>query len=202
MDFTSYFAAAEAAGAEILVPLEIGQSGIALALEWYQRQSPMVLWGLISYLTDIEVWEGSEGKVNHMSLLVTSPIKLGLELTSKTSATQEAYLNKWGELPGTSAIVVFDCIRFLLSDALERAQIIETETLIAVLEETEIENSLYKKFKFTSSHDHYLETGEGGLMFQWQTGGIRAIVYPKELMEDAGVTYTYPPWSGPWDNIS
>ena len=24
-------------------------------------------------------------------------------------------------------------------------------------------------------------------------------VYPQEIMEEAGATYTYPPWSGPWD---
>jgi hypothetical protein len=27
-------------------------------------------------------------------------------------------------------------------------------------------------------------------------------IYPKQLMEEVGATYVYPPWSGPWDNIS
>ena len=38
------------------------------------------------------------------------------------------------------------------------------------------------------------------LFFQWQTNGTRVPVYPRELMEGAGVTYTFPDWSGPWDD--
>ncbi len=180
MDFASYLAEAEAAGAEIMVPLEVGKEGVALAYEWYMRQSPMVLWGLNPYLAGYEVWEGSDGRVKSMSLAVTSPLSLGYEVTSKTSATQEAYQNRWGEPAGTNAIAVYDCIRFLLFDALERAQTIETEAVIKALEESEIENSLEENFRFTSSHDHLHVPGESGMVFQWQTDGKMAIVYPKK----------------------
>ena len=46
------------------------------------------------------------------------------------------------------------------------------------------------------SEDYFLVA-----MFQWQNG-VQVPVYPTELMEEAGATYLFPPWPGPWDNIS
>lgn len=36
------------------------------------------------------------------------------------------------------------------------------------------------------------------IAFQWQNGK-QVPVYPKKIMEEAGVTYKFPDWSGPWD---
>jgi hypothetical protein len=36
--------------------------------------------------------------------------------------------------------------------------------------------------------------------FQWQDG-VLVPVYPIWLMEEAGATYTFPDWPGPWDNL-
>jgi hypothetical protein len=62
-------------------------------------------------------------------------------------------------------------------------------------------NSLEENFKFTANHAHYFgsfnETA-ANMMFQWQEGGVMAVVYPKAIMEEMGATYTYPHWSRPW----
>ena len=47
IDFASYFAAAEAAGVEILVPLMVTPNGIPFVKEYFNRQSPMVVSGII-----------------------------------------------------------------------------------------------------------------------------------------------------------
>ena len=39
------------------------------------------------------------------------------------------------------------------------------------------------------------------LLFQWQNGE-QSPVYPKKIMDEAGVSYTFPDWPGPWDNIT
>ena len=47
--------------------------------------------------------------------------------------------------------------------------------------------------------------GEGydePIVFQWQEDGIRVPVYPRYIMEEAGATYIFPDWPGPWDDIS
>ena len=73
--------------------------------------------------------------------------------------------------------------------------------MIAALEKTEIETSLAKKIAFTPSHDTLVTTaGEDYwvyCLFQWQDGHL-VLVYPQEIMIDAGVSYIFPPWSGPW----
>ena len=81
--------------------------------------------------------------------------------------------------------------------------------MIEALEETRIETSTARNWVFTSSHDVMI--GENVhdpdadyqlvMIFQWQNGQL-VPVYPKKMMEEAGATYTFPPWSGPWDNIN
>jgi branched-chain amino acid transport system substrate-binding protein len=197
LDFSSYFAA----GAEIMMPLVITPEGVAIVKEWYERQSPMVLWGLISAASDVNSWNDTEGKVEHITVFAPSALQLGYPATNKTLTTQEAYLNRWGTQPELGAVATYDCIRFLLYDALQRAQTTETEAVIKALEQSEVSNSLEENFKFTANHDHYFESFNetaANMMFQWQEDGVMAIVYPKAIMEETGATYTYPEWQGPW----
>ena len=205
MDFSSYFAAAEAAGAEIMIPLMVNQEGLLFVKEWYDRQSPMVVWGLNAYASEDTGWSDSEGKVEHTTGYASSALQLGYPATTKTLVTQEAFLNRWGELPTFTTVVTYDCIRFLLCDALKRAQTTETEAVIKALEESNIETSFEKNLRFTSSHDHYFSPEDEtaiSMMFQWQADGTKAIVYPKNIMEETGATYTFPDWPGPWDNLN
>ena len=208
VDFSSCFAQAEAAGAEILYPFIFGESGIYFVKEYYDRQSPMVMWGMVSIGSTNDFWQITDGKCEH----ITNngyPVVIGYPLTSKTVATREAYIERWGEEISGSAAAAYDTVRFILVDAIERAGTIETDAVIEALEETEVETSLARRFLFTSSHDVMI--GEAGpnrptedyflvAMFQWQDG-VQVPVCPIELMEEAGATYLFPPWSGPWDNL-
>ena len=46
---------------------------------------------------------------------------------------------------------------------------------------------------------HRLDEGHFfACLFQWQDG-VQVPVYPIEIMEEAGATYTFPDWPGPWD---
>ena len=204
MDFTSYFAQAEAAGAEILIPIMVTQEGIVFIKEWYERQSPMVVWGMNTYANSETGWNATDGKVENTVGFASSALQLGYPATTKTLVTQQSFLNRWGKLPTVAAVGTYDCIRFLLYDALIRAQTTETDTMIEALEESNVENTLEKNFRFTYSHDHYFSSASetaASMMFQWQSDGKRAIVYPKEIMEETGATLTFPDWPGPWDDL-
>jgi hypothetical protein len=37
------------------------------------------------------------------------------------------------------------------------------------------------------------------LIFQWQNG-TQVPVRPVQIMKEAGATYQYPPWQGPWSD--
>jgi len=41
--------------------------------------------------------------------------------------------------------------------------------------------------------DYYIVT-----YFQWQDGEM-VPVYPENIREEAGATFTFPDWPGPWD---
>jgi branched-chain amino acid transport system substrate-binding protein len=208
-DFSSYFAAIEASGAEILYPVVAGSACVPFVKEYYTRQSPFVIWGNVMFASDSDFWELTEGECESVSF-VGYPVVSGYSLTSETVPTREAYLERWGEVPSGGAASTYDLIRFILPDALRRAGTIETEAVIKALEETDVETSLARHFVYTSTHD--IMIGEAGpnkpsedyllvCLFQWQDGD-QVPVYPKEIMEEAGASYTFPDWPGPWDDIS
>jgi branched-chain amino acid transport system substrate-binding protein len=102
--------------------------------------------------------------------------------------------------------LAYDILRFILPDAIERAGTIETDAVIEALEQTSIETSQARNFVFTESHDAMMGENPNDpdadymlvMLFQWQNGEA-VPVYPKKIMEEAGATYTYPDWPGPWD---
>ena len=205
-DFTSNFAAMEASGAELLLSVIMTQAGIPFVKEWHDRQSPVVVCGLLPSAQESNFWALTEGKCDTVSFNAMSATA-GYPLTNKTLLTREAYMKRWGEVPAGGAVSTYDTLRFILPDAIERAGTTETEAVIKALEETDIETSHARHFVFTASHDTMLEAVSSGgyskdhmlaCMFQWQNGTMIP-VYPKEIMEEAGATYKYPEWDGPWN---
>ena len=208
MDFTSYFSAIEASGAQILNPYVVSQSVFPFIKEYSDRQSPFVLWGLIVQPETSEFWELTEGKCEGISS-TGAPITSGYPLTNKTVPTREAYIQRWGEIPDTAGVAAYDTVHFILPVAIKRAGITETDAVIKALEGTDVETSMARHFRFTSSHDIMTGTTETGApsadyvvncLFQWQANKTIVPVYPKQIMEEAGATYQYPPWQGPWSN--
>ena len=202
IDFTGYFVQAESRGAEIIIPyISAASSGVQFVKEYATRESPTVIWNL-PYMATPDSWETTGGACN----FITSGIKAvvaGYPLTSHVIPLREAYLERWGE-PLWAPFIAFayDVVRFILPDAIKRAGTIETDAVIEALEQTELEEtSLHRNLVFTSSHDRLITVIEdhmGNTHFQWQNGE-QAVVYPRELMVDAGATYIFPDWPGPWD---
>ena len=167
----------------------------------------VVYGGLLIGAGDPDSWERLDSKCNYISTGAT-PGVVGYPFTSETLAFREAYFNRWNEisLTGGSAYAV---LRYILSDAIERAGIIETDAVIEALEQTSVETTGARNFVFTESHALMMGKNPNDpdadyaimMMFQWQNG-TQVPVYPIELMEEAGATYTFPDWDGPWDDIS
>ena len=198
VDFTSYFAAMKEANVEILVTLLALENGIPFTKQWHDLEFPFVVGGLNLLAQDGQFWEWTEGKCVTTSTF-TSPFSVGYPITDKTIPTREAFVERWGDIPIWTGGAAYDAIRFILADAIERAGTIETEAVIKALEETDLYGT-EGRVVYTSSHN--LMVGEGYsefLVFQWQEDGARVPVYPRYIMEEAGATYTFPDWPGPWD---
>jgi len=209
VDFSSYFAAAESAGVEVMLPMILLDGGIPFCKEYYDRQSPMLVFGGICTLaSNPNGWDWTDGKCNNMDF-GEYPTTTGYPFTSKTLQTREAYMNRWGESITIGGATMYDDIKFILKDAIERAGTIDTDAVVAALEETSVETSNARDFVFTESHS--LMMGEDAndpdadypivLGFQWQDG-VQVPMDPRKIMEEAGSTLTFPDWSGPWDNIN
>ena len=205
-DFTSYFAAVEAAGAEILVPSILNQAFVSLVKEWYDRQSPCIIYGALAHADKSDFWDMTEGKCEYVSF---ASVPVEYPLTNYTIPTRTAYLQRWGTVPSSSAVAAYDGIRFILPDALRRAGTTETEALIKTLETTDVETSLARHFVFTSSHDLMVGGDSPNnpaedyvlvAVFQWQANKTQVLVKPEQLMKEAGATFKYPPWTGPWNS--
>jgi branched-chain amino acid transport system substrate-binding protein len=206
VDFSSYFAAAEAAGVEVMFPLIAVGGSVPFVKEYSARQSPMVVYGILGGgVPGPGGWEITDGKCEYIAA-GAGPISAGYPYTSKTLPVREAYINRWDEIPSQNAGIAYDVLRYILSDAIERAGTLEVNSVIEALEETSIETTNAKNFVFTSSHDalmgenvndpeaDYMAT----IIFQW-VDGEQVPIYPKKIMEEAGVTYTFPDWTGSWD---
>lgn len=204
IDFSGYFAAIEASGAEILVPA-FSTGRIPFVKEYHDRQSPFVVWGNVGSGNE-KFWQETGGKCDFVSFSGL-PIVASYPITSKTLPFIEAYIDRWGKEANQHAAVGYDLVRFILADAIRRAGTIETEAMIKALEATDIETTMTRRHVYTSDHD--IMVGEAGpnrpgedyllvCLFQWQNG-VPVPVYPQGIMEEAGATYKFPPWSGPWD---
>ena len=207
VDFSSYFAAAEAAGVEVLLPIIVSDGGIPFCKEYYDRQSPMIVFGGVNLLASSpHGWEWTDGKCNHMSLGACVPTTAGYPFTSKTLQTRDAYMDRWGEAITLGAANMYDAIKFILKDAIERAGSINTDAVIEALEETSVETSDARDFVFTESHSVMMGENPNdpnadypiAMVFQWQNG-VQVPVAPRKIMEEAGATITFPDWPGPWD---
>jgi len=207
-DFTSQFAAIEASGAEILVPVMVTQQGTFFVEEWYERQSPFVIWGILPTVQNSNTWNWTEGKCEFVASS-GMPVVAGYPWTNKSLPTRAAFIQRWGEYPSDVAVAAYDTVRFILPDAIKSAGTTETQGVIKTLETTDVETSMARHFVFTSSHDMMMTFAdpnnpaaldEGHVMymtFQWQNG-TQIPVYPEEIMEAEGSGYRYPPWKGPW----
>ena len=203
-DFTSYFARAEQAEVEIMYALVLDNGGISFAKEYHQRQSPMVIYGFLGGgVAEPDGWEITGGSCEYISLSFL-PLVAGYPLTSKTVPDREAYIDRWDDFPSTSCSNAYNTLRYILPDAIKRAGTFETEIVIQALERTSVETTDARNFVFTESHDVMMSKDPNDtkyktvLSFQWADEKLVPIA-PKAIMEEAGATYQYPPWPGPWD---
>ena len=204
-DFSSYFAAAEEAEVEILLTLISGTDGILVLKEYADRESRMVIWGLNSAASSPDFWEETDGKCKYTSYIGGVLTGEGYPLTNHTIQYIEEYTERWNDELGDPS--GYNALRYILYDAINRAGTIETEAVIKALEETSIETVDRREFEFTSNHDILIAQSwdpetTSSIVFQFQSEGERVPVYPIKIKEEVGGSYIYPPWSGPWNNIS
>jgi branched-chain amino acid transport system substrate-binding protein len=206
MDFTSYFAQAEAAKTQILFVIQTTTPRcLQIVNEWYNRQSPMLLCGDMSGVSDSSFWNLTSGGTEFV-LTKSTGLSIDYPITSQTAPARAAFLARWGVPMMSLAASAYDVVKFFLADSITRAGATDTDTVIKALETIDVDTILSNDFRFTSNHDIYVDTSgminlsKTTLLYivvQWQKG-VQVPIFPDSLRKEAGITLKYPPWSGPW----
>jgi len=202
-DFTGYINQLHTYGAQIVFPIISAQGGIKLMTQYEALQPDFMIAG-IDYMSEFgDYWQDSAGACEYQ-LVVQSTTR-----TNKTSLTipmWDSYTALWTKDPFYTAIGSYDSV-FMLSDAINKVQSIDSDDIVAQLETIDKTNPFEGaggNIGFTLYHDliegydPITETIYSvALWVQWQSGGTKSIVtsngyiYPEWIVD---APMQIPPW--------
>ena len=114
---SNLIAAVETSEAQILYTWITSNDGLILVKEWYDRQSPFVIWGVNAHVGKPDAWDATAGKCECITNTGIATY-IGYPFTNETIPFRESYLERWGEFPDNSATYAYDTLRFILPDAI------------------------------------------------------------------------------------
>jgi branched-chain amino acid transport system substrate-binding protein len=194
-DFSMGLLKAKKAGSQILnIWMDMPQSSILLK-QWYELKIPALPFG--STLAAAEqpgFWKATEGKGDYVLCNVVNAGNAPSNATPWTMKFYNAYTKMWGIEPeGLGSSSSYMAV-YVLKDAIERANSLDSDKVVAALEKTDM-MGVYGRIRFDpKSHQVIpsLDPKEGavGSIIQWQAGK-RIVVFPKSI---ATGDILLPPW--------
>jgi branched-chain amino acid transport system substrate-binding protein len=194
-DFSMGLLKARRTGAEIInIWMDMPESAILLR-QWYEMKIPALPFG--STLAAAEqpgFWKATEGKGEYTLTNVVNAGNAPSEATPWTMKFYNAYTERWGVEPeglGTSSSYM---AVYVLRDAIERANSLDSDAVVTALEKTDI-MGVYGRLRFDPRSHQVIrsnnpEEGAVGSILQWQDGK-RVVVYPESI---ATGDIELPPW--------
>jgi branched-chain amino acid transport system substrate-binding protein len=194
-DFSIGLLKARRTQAEIInIWMDMPESAILLR-QWYEMKIPALPFG--STLAAAEqpgFWQATEGKGEYTLTNVVNAGNAPSDATPWTMKFYEAYSKRWGVEPeglGTSSSYM---AVYVLKDAIERADSLDADAVVAALEETDM-MGVYGRLRFDPRSHQVIrsndpEEGAVGSILQWQHGK-RIVVYPESI---ATGSIQLPPW--------
>jgi branched-chain amino acid transport system substrate-binding protein len=203
-DVSAELSAIQRAGAHIIFTVFSSSVGIPFARQGTELKIPAMQVGINVEAQKKEFWEATRGHGNYV--ITSSTYAEGVESNELTGPFVEGYKKRFGEVP-TYTAGTYDAIRFSLADTIEMVGTLDSDTIVATLE-----NRVYKTtpstIRYTKDNlgrpEHDLTFGPGyatGLGVQWQDGKLVG-VWPNHWKPAPGVDVTYkgmqpikiPPW--------
>lgn len=154
-----------------------------LMRQWADFKVPAIPMGYARPAQDPDFWKMTEGKSEFLVLTVLNAGNVPTRVTPWAVRFNEAWIKRWGKEPsGYSCAAPYMSI-YVLKEAIERANTLESEAVIKALEKTDIKGGVYGRIRFDpKSHDVIRtfdpEEGALGAWFQWQDGKRIAIFPP------------------------
>jgi branched-chain amino acid transport system substrate-binding protein len=194
-DFSMGLLKAKKAESQILnIWMDMPESSILLK-QWYELKIPALPFG--STLAAAEqpgFWKATEGKGEYTLCNVVNAGNAPSNATPWTMKFYDAYTKMWGVEPeGLGSSSSYMAV-YVLKDAIERANSLDSGKVVTALEQTDM-MGVYGRIRFDpKSHQVIpaLDPKEGavGSIIQWQAGK-RIVVFPKSI---ATGDIELPPW--------
>jgi len=204
-DVMAEMTAIKAAAPHIILNAVSGPAGVPVSKSWGELRVPAMLCGINISSMSLVHWQATNGFCNYQSN-VTSIGRV--EITEKTIPFYDKIVARTKDIPAYTAANTYDAI-YLLKEAIERANSLETEAVLTSLEKTDYRGVMGRIKFFPKGHKwpHDLICGPGYVTWvgtQWRDGKIET-VWPdgqarlgeegyKGLKYKGTVDLVLPPW--------
>jgi branched-chain amino acid transport system substrate-binding protein len=194
-DFSMGLLKAKNTEAQVLnIWMDMPESSILLK-QWYELKIPALPFG--STLAAAEqpgFWKATDGKGEYTLCNVVNAGNAPSKATDWTMKFYDAYTKKWNIEPeGLGSSSSYMAV-YVLKDAIERANSIDSDKVVDALEKTDL-MGVYGRIRFNPKNHQVIpasdpKEGAVGTILQWQAAK-RVVVYPKSI---ATGEIQLPPW--------
>jgi branched-chain amino acid transport system substrate-binding protein len=194
-DFSSSLMKASSTGAQILFTcFDMPQSGI-LVKQWKSMRVPALMAGFISPMAGEAAWKTFDKKIGWLLNAIFEIGNIPSKKYAPAAAFYEAYKKRYGKgvQSGHGPAPSYEAV-YVLKDAIERANSLDPDALVAALEKTD-RKGVMGRVRFSPGHQviYGVDPAKASTacFFQWSETGKRVIIYPEALAEGE---IQLPPW--------
>lgn len=186
-DFSPLFSKVRSSGAQFLVMILSHASSDVFVKQWYDAQVPIPIGGIDVKSQDNDFYSRVGGKA------ISETTQIGFSrvpLSPTTIPFWDTFVKRYHRDPVYTAGGAYDAIK-IYAEAVTRAKTTQTDAVIKELEKTNFQGT-GGRIVFDEAHDiKYGTEYVVPVMVQWQDGGKRAVVWPKEKATGKPIL---PPW--------
>ena len=186
-DFSSGLMKAKAGGAQVILPIfDMPQSGI-LVKQWKSMKIPALMAGFISPMAGPNAWKTFDHKIAGAINAIFEVGDVPCPKVPKSVKFFNDYKAKYGKPieAGHAPAPGYDMV-YLLKDAIEKADSLDGDKVVAALEKVERDGAI-GHIRFGKDHQVIYGTDPSktamGCMIQWRKDGTRQIVFPPSIAE-------------------
>ncbi len=168
----------------LLIWMDMPETSILLK-QWYDMKVPALPFGsIISAAEQPGFWKATKGKGEFCLANVVNAGNAPSNATPWTMKFYNAYTKKWGVEPEGYGCSSSYMAVYVLKDAIERANSLDPDKVVAALEKTDI-MGVYGRIRFDAKSHQVIPSldpkeGAVGTIFQWQAGK-RVVVFPPKI---------------------
>ncbi|MFH1349397.1 MAG: ABC transporter substrate-binding protein [Pseudomonadota bacterium] len=187
-DFSPQFASVRSSGAGAIITIQAAFPGVPMTKQWAETEVPCHLGGYNMAAQSSNYWEKTGGKCLGEITLMANGARA--PISPNTIPFHDKYVEQFKMGPTYTSYGQYDAL-YILKAAAEKAQSLDTDKLIKVLEKIDF-LGVAGRIRYTKYHDEiYGPEGKRCAWIQWQGDKKQEVIYPDDW---ATAKYMTPPW--------